>query len=87
MTLIMYHGKECPHCRAMDGTVEDLEEQEGVTVTKREVWHDEENNEEMQHIDAFQDCGGVPFFYNTETGDWICGETSYDTLVDWATGN
>ncbi|MFB6193333.1 MAG: hypothetical protein ABEK00_03710 [Candidatus Nanohaloarchaea archaeon] len=29
---------------------------------------------------------GVPFFINTETSDWICGEAPYDELVEWATG-
>lgn len=28
-------------------------------------------------------CGGVPFFYNTETGEWICGEAEEDELENW----
>ena len=31
-------------------------------------------------------CGGVPFFYNTETNKWICGETDYEELKKWAKG-
>lgn len=31
-------------------------------------------------------CGGVPFFYNTKTNKWICGEADYDTLKKWAKG-
>jgi len=29
-------------------------------------------------------CGGVPFFINTETGKWICGEASYEELKNIA---
>jgi len=31
-------------------------------------------------------AGGVPFFYNTETEEWICGETDIETLRKWALG-
>jgi len=85
MTLYEFYGEECPHCAAMEEKVERLEENEDVTVEQLEVWHDEENAAKLEELDDGK-CGGVPFFINTETGDWICGETSYDELVEWATG-
>lgn len=85
MTLIEFYGEECPHCHAMEDKVARLEENEDVTVKQLEVWHDEENAKKQEELDDGK-CGGVPFFINTETGDWICGEAPYDELVDWATG-
>ena len=31
-----------------------------------------------------QRCYGVPFIYNVETEDYICGYTSYENLKDFA---
>ncbi len=85
MTLIEFYGRECPHCEAMEDKVARLEENEDVTVDQREVWHDDDNAAEFEELDDGR-CGGVPFFINTDTGDWLCGEASYDKLVAWATG-
>ncbi|MFB6077073.1 MAG: hypothetical protein ABEK12_03010 [Candidatus Nanohaloarchaea archaeon] len=85
MTLIEFYGEECPHCAAMEDKVERLEENEDVDVEQREVWHDEENAARQQELDDGK-CGGVPYFINTDTGEYICGEAPYDELVAWATG-
>ena len=50
-----------------------------------EVWHDENNAKIMENYDKGF-CGGVPFFYNTESQKWICGEVEYAVLKDWALG-
>ena len=60
-----------------------LQDEEGVTIRKVEVWHSEENAKLMREYDKGY-CGGVPFFYNTKTGKWICGSASYEKLRDWA---
>lgn len=90
MALLEFYGEECPHCEKMMSKVEQLEEEEGVNVEQLEVWHDEDNAERMQEFDQDDDgeelCGGVPFFYNTESGEWICGETDIETLKTWANG-
>ncbi len=90
MTLYEFYGDECPHCVAMKDKVENLQKNEDVDVEQLEVWHDQENAEKKAEFDQDDDgselCGGVPFFYNTETEEWICGETSYDDLVSWANG-
>ena len=81
--LLEFYGTECPHCREMAPLVERLEQETGVRVEKFETWHNEENEKKRQTYD--QDfCGGVPFFFNTETKQWICGSTSYEELKKWA---
>ncbi|NMI76998.1 hypothetical protein GLT92_01090 [Nanohaloarchaea archaeon] len=85
MTLYEFFGDGCPHCQKMDPKVEELEEEQGVDVKQLEVWNDQENAEKQMELDDGK-CGGVPFFYNTETDEWICGETDQETLQDWASG-
>lgn len=81
--LLEFYGKECPHCLRMHEKVERLEKETGAKAEKYEVWHDDGNAKKMQEYDKGL-CGGVPFFFNTETGKFICGETSYDELKAWA---
>jgi len=83
--LINFYGKECPHCIRMAELVEKLKTETGVSVEEREVWHDAENAKLLESYDK-NSCGGVPFFYNTETGGSICGETSYEELKNWSEG-
>ena len=85
MTLYEFFGDGCPHCENMAPKVEKLEDEEDVEVKQLEVWNDQENAEKMQEFDNGY-CGGVPFFYNTETEEWICGETDMETLKEWASG-
>lgn len=81
--LLEFYGEECPHCRKMDRLVERLEEEEGVEFDKFEVWHNEENARKFRELDGGR-CGGVPFFYNEETEEYICGEVSYEKFREWA---
>ena len=81
--LLGFHGTECPHCVRMKPLIEQLEKEGGVHVEMFEVWHDPVNAKKMSEYDRGL-CGGVPFFYNTETKDYICGEASYDDLKAWA---
>ncbi len=67
----------------MDPLVERLEEEAGVEVAKLEVWHNEGNAKLLRQYDKDY-CGGVPFFYNTKTGKWICGSADYERLKKWA---
>jgi len=69
----------------MKPLVEKLEKEEGVKVTKLEVWHNEENAKILQELDNGK-CGGVPFFFNKKTGKWICGAVDYNKLKAWALG-
>lgn len=88
--LIEFYGTECVHCREVDPLIERLEKEEGVKVTRLEVWHNSENAALMKKLDKDEKgrtfCGGVPFFYNEKTGKKICGSTSYEKLREWALG-
>jgi hypothetical protein len=81
--LLEFYGTECPHCERMRSLVTKLETEIGVEVERIEVWHNKENMARMRELDK-DFCGGVPFFFNTKTGKWICGEASYSELQAWA---
>lgn len=85
MTLYEFYGDGCPHCEKMEPKVEQLEDEENVEVEQLETWNDKENAEKLQEFDDGK-CGGVPFFYNTESEEFICGETDLETLKAWADG-
>jgi thiol-disulfide isomerase/thioredoxin len=87
--LMMFHGRECPHCRRMMPLVEKLEAETAARFDRREIWHDEKNADLMRSYKPViaPKCGGqlrVPTFINTETNDVICGEVEYDKLKAWA---
>ena len=84
--LLSFYGRECPHCVTMEPLVEKLQKETGLKVDRLEVWYDEKNAKIMAEYDKNL-CGGVPFFYNTESNKWICGEATYDELKSWALGN
>ncbi len=81
--LLNFYGKECPHCHEMTPIIEKLEKETGVKVDRLEVWHDEENMKTMEKYDKNL-CGGVPFFFNTDNGKFVCGEATIDELKTWA---
>lgn len=85
MALLEFYGTECPHCEKMRPSVEKMEQEAGVRVTRYEVWHDPDNRDLFKQVDQ-NFCGGVPFFFNEESKEWICGETSYETFKAWAMG-
>ncbi len=80
--LYFFYGNECSHCHAMMPLVDKLIS-EGIKIEKLETWHNKQNallfEKKEQGI-----CGGVPFFYNDETGASICGEASEDEVRKWA---
>ena len=83
--LLEFYGTECPHCVRMHELVERLDKEEGIKVESLEVWHNKENEKKLLKLDKDM-CGGVPFFFNTETKKFICGEADYETLGKWAKG-
>jgi len=86
--LLMFHGRECPHCRKMMPLVLQLEAETGVIFEKREIWHDEANADLMRSYLAIiaPKCGGqlrVPTFLNPDARDAACGEMPYEALKAW----
>ncbi len=82
--LLEFYGTECVHCREMEPFIKQLERETGKKIQKVEVWHNDKNMQRLRSIDKDR-CGGVPFFYNTKTEEYICGSTSYEVLKSWAT--
>lgn len=79
----MFYGTECVHCHELMPLVDKVQEEEGVTVEKLEVWHDSKNKKKMEELDKGA-CGGVPFLYNEDTKKTICGSAKYKQIVEWA---
>ena len=83
--LVEFYGAECDHCKMVEGFLERLEDEEGVKVTRYEVWHNS-TNQQLFFKHAAGKCGGVPFLINTSTGAFLCGPKDYDTVLKWAKG-
>lgn len=83
--LLEFYGAECPHCIHMMPLIEQLEKELGLKVEKLETWHNEENANKQGEFDNGL-CGGVPFFYNTESKKFLCGSSEYEQLKNWALG-
>jgi thiol-disulfide isomerase/thioredoxin len=82
--LYEFYGEECPHCQKMLKLTDKLmKEFSDITIVRKEVWHNKENMELVKKCDAGDECGGLPFYYNTETKKWLCGETGYEELKEW----
>ena len=85
MALLEFYGETCPHCVEMKPMIEKVEKDLGVSIEKIEVWNDEANAKRMEEIDKGL-CGGVPFFYNTETKKFLCGSSEEAAVIAWAKG-
>lgn len=77
-----FYGEECPHCHNVMPVVDKLIE-EGIEIEKRETWHNEENAKLYEEKDTGL-CGGVPFFWNEENKQMLCGEADEATIREWA---
>lgn len=83
--LYEFYGEECPHCMKMRVLSNKLlEEHPEVKLERKEVWHNKENMALVMEYDKGDACGGVPFYYNSDNGEWLCGEVTYDELKKWA---
>ena len=87
-SLIMFWGRECPHCHIMMKFVERLEKEENVRFEKLEVWHNQENAKKMRSLSKVikPACGGdlgTPTFYDPLGGTALCGEKPYEELREW----
>lgn len=72
----------------MQSLIIKLEHETGLIIDERDTW---KNQADFRLMENYQealddDCKGIPFFYNTETGEHLCGEINYKTLKNWAMG-
>jgi hypothetical protein len=65
-----------------------IEHELQIPVKRFEVWHNKENMDRVESLerDGKAKVLGIPFFYNTQTGGYLCGEVSYVKLKAWALG-
>ena len=87
--ILMFHGRECPHCKAMMPLVDKLEAETDLVVDRREVWHDEKNADLMRsHRSVLTaKCGGqlrTPTFFKPDSDEVLCGEVPFEQLKAWA---
>lgn len=85
MALLEFYGEGCPHCKVMAPIVEKLSAELSLEVDKYEVWDNAENAAKMKEYDTGL-CGGVPFFFNTESKKFLCGASTESELKDWMQG-
>lgn len=83
--LIEFMGTECEVCHEMAPVIERLEKEEGIKLTRYEIWHNEDNKQLFMEMDQGK-CGGIPLFVNKKTGKTICGAASYEDFKAWAKG-
>lgn len=86
--ILMFYGKECPHCHVMLPLADKLSKEEKVKIVKLEVWHNSKNAKKMRGFEnmAREACGGelgVPLFVNEQKKTALCGEEPYKKLKTW----
>jgi thiol-disulfide isomerase/thioredoxin len=92
---VEFYGRECPHCRAMEPVVAQVERETGIVFQKLEVWDDKQNYDTMMmhSQDILRDCPypngelSVPTFYNKKNGKAACGEMSLELLKQFVLEN
>lgn len=83
--LYEFYGRECPHCITMMKLTDKLmQEFPAIKIERKEVWHDKVNMKLVEELDKENLCGGLPFYYDTETTKSLCGEVEYAELKKWA---
>ena len=83
--LYEFYGEECPHCQKMRGlTTKLMKEFPEIKIERKEVWHDRRNMAFIKECDKGDECGGVPFYFNSDNKKWLCGEVEYEKLKKWA---
>ncbi|PFH34076.1 hypothetical protein BESB_072280 [Besnoitia besnoiti] len=83
--LLAFVGEECEYCRRMQAVEKAVEALlSGVKIHRLEVWHNALNFELLQELDRGGKCGGLPFYFNMRTLQWICGATTKTNLLAWA---
>lgn len=87
--LLFFSGTECPHCDAMRPLVAKLAFETGIVLQEHDTWKSQADYRLFENYQdsvgkTDPDCNGLPFFYNTKTADYRCGEISYRDLKSWA---
>ena len=85
--LLYFYGKECGFTKKVEPSVSELESKLGKRLNRLETWHIQENQSRYSEVGGDKSCGGVPFFYNIETKESVCGARGIEILEAWAKVN
>ncbi|KAK1939533.1 hypothetical protein X943_000816 [Babesia divergens] len=83
--LLAFHKKDCEFCEDMEPLILRANKECDVHIERLDVGYNH-NYALMLKLDKRAKCGGLPFYYNLLTHRHICGATTYQNLVAWATG-
>uniref|UniRef100_A0A0G4FCH4 Thioredoxin domain-containing protein n=1 Tax=Chromera velia CCMP2878 TaxID=1169474 RepID=A0A0G4FCH4_9ALVE len=84
--LFQFYSSTCERCEEMRPVVRRVETELKVKFKKLEVQRDVANAELLRIIDRDSRCGGIPYFFNRKSHQWICGATTFENLRDLADG-
>ena len=85
--LLLFYGEGCSFTKRIEPDVMELEIKLGKQLNKLETWNSEENQKLYDEVGGPVSCGGVPFFYNKNTKQSICGAMGIDAMIAWAVVN
>jgi hypothetical protein len=84
--LLEFHSDNCDHCEQMEPVLRRLEDDLDTKIRRINIFRRREFMGLLEAI-GFDECGGLPFYYNRRTGQAVCGATSYLNLKRWGTGD
>lgn len=74
---VYFFWATCPHCIELNKQIEEADILDKLSVEKREVWHNNENQKVFQElvneIGLDESKVGVPFVYEKSTGEHVVG--------------
>ena len=81
----MFYGNSCPMTKKVEPIVERVENKLHTSIKRLEVYENEENLKKYKDVGGIELCGGVPFFFNTQTESSVCGVREEAIISAWAT--
>ena len=82
--LVFFYGESCPFTKRALPAVKCLERSLGRPIVRKETWNDAANHADWEAAGGAEECGGVPYFFNTVTKESVCGAADCETLKKWA---
>lgn len=74
---LYFYGATCPHCIELNKQLDEADILDQLSVEKREVWYNNENQDKFQEIvnqiGLDESKVGVPFVYEKATGQHVVG--------------
>lgn len=83
--LIFFYGGACPYTPRAEKLIQCLERHTQRPVVRMETWQNKDNYDKFVEVGGPDKCGGVPFLFNMETKESICGvPRTLDQVKQWA---